>query len=70
MKPTEFINEATNGRFKWLAGLALEDSCMQCFRFNHRLEQGPGTDYRCAVLGRCPGITLSETMKQELWKYL
>ena len=54
-------------RFSDLAGLLdFQDCCLECHVFDSVAED----DYRCAMLGTCPGITLSEDIKQYIIRKL
>lgn len=54
-----------DGRFeKVLNGLNVKPVCEGCNTFNPLKRES----YKCAVLGRCPGITLSDRTKEYLIK--
>lgn len=59
MNLKEQVAAIDDGRFEAIAKLDFSDSCRRC-----RTWTGEGAGgYRCACLGSCPGVTLSEEMK-------
>ena len=63
----ERVASIEKNRFADLAGLLdFEDNCLECNEFDSTLPES----FRCAMLGSCPGITLSEELKQYIIRKL
>ena len=65
---SERLSLVEGGRFsEVLKGLRVIGVCEECFHFNPTVTD-PGKGYRCKTLGSCPAATLSEPVKERLWK--
>jgi len=56
-----------NGRFKpVLSALKIDQICFKCHTFDETQEES----YRCAIFGKCIGVTLSSQLNQYLLKHM
>ena len=62
----ERLKSIDNNRFRVLLdAFDIKDECFKCAWFDSTLEMSQA--YRCAITGKCIGITLSESFKGYLW---